>query len=118
MNTLLLNPKKHNRYYPDERSKDVMLKTIKFFEDKGKQKLKADDREGLWYADLLNFQRNEEIFATLLTPTEYGRGESRWDTWRNCEFNEILAFYGLAYWYTWQVSILGLDPSGKARMMH
>lgn len=110
MNTFLLNPKKHNRYYPDERSRDVMLKTIKFFEDKGKQKLKADDREGLWYADFLNFQRNEEIFATLLTPTEYGRGESRWDTWRNCEFNEILAFYGLAYWYTWQVSILGLGP--------
>ena len=27
-----------------------------------------------------------------------------------CEFNEILAFYGLAYWYTWQVSILGLSP--------
>ena len=110
MNTLLLNPKKHNRYYPDERSRDLMLKTIKFFEDKGKQKLKADDREGLWYADFLNFQRKEEIFAILLTPTEYGRGESRWDTWRNCEFNEILAFYGLAYWYTWQVSILGLGP--------
>ena len=26
------------------------------------------------------------------------------------EFNEILAFYGLHYWYTWQVSILGLAP--------
>ena len=38
------------------------------------------------------------------------RPDARWDTWRNCEFNEILAFYGLAYWYTWQVSILGLGP--------
>jgi acyl-CoA dehydrogenase len=110
MNTLLLNPKKHNRYYPDERSRKVMLKTIQFFEDKGKRKLKADDREGVWYADFLNFQKNEKIFATLLTPAEYGAGESRWDTWRNCEFNEILAFYGLGYWYTWQVSILGLGP--------
>ena len=38
------------------------------------------------------------------------RTDCRWDTWRNCEFNEILAFYGLGYWYTWQVSILGLGP--------
>jgi hypothetical protein len=45
-----------------------------------------------------------------LTPTPYGAGDARWDTWRNCEFNEILGFYGLAYWYTWQVSILGLGP--------
>ena len=36
--------------------------------------------------------------------------DCRWDSWRNCEFNEILAFYGLGYWYTWQVSILGLGP--------
>ncbi len=114
MNTLLLNPKKHNRYYPDERSRDIMVKTIQFFEDKGKRKLKADDREGVWYADFLNFQRNEKIFATLLTPAEYSGGEGRWDTWRNCEFNEILAFYGLAYWYTWQVSILGLGPIWKS----
>ncbi len=29
---------------------------------------------------------------------------------RNCAFNEILGFYGLQYWYTWQVTILGLGP--------
>jgi acyl-CoA dehydrogenase len=110
MSTLLLNPKKHNRYYPDERSKEVMLKTIEFFEGKGKKKLKADDRECVWYADFIEFQKKEKIFAALLTPTEYGEKDCRWDTWRNCEFNEILAFYGLAYWYTWQVSILGLGP--------
>ena len=40
----------------------------------------------------------------------YGDADARWDTWRICEFNEILGFYGLAYWYTWQVSILGLGP--------
>jgi acyl-CoA dehydrogenase len=45
-----------------------------------------------------------------LTPTGYGGADCRWDSWRNCEFNEILAFYGLSYWYTWQVSILGLGP--------
>ncbi len=110
MNSLLLNPKKLDRYYPDERSREVMSKTIQFFENKGKQKLKADDRECVWYADFLDFQKKERIFATLLTPAGYGGTDCRWDTWRNCEFNEILAFYGLGYWYTWQVSILGLGP--------
>jgi acyl-CoA dehydrogenase len=110
METLLLNPKNHTRSYPDAYSKGLMLKTIQFFEHKGKAKLKADDRACTWYSDFLDFQKKEKIFASLLTPTGYGGRESRWDTWRNCEFNEILAFYGLGYWYTWQVSILGLGP--------
>ena len=87
-----------------------MLKTIEFFERKGKRNLKEDDRERVWYADFLDFQREERLFANLLTPAGYGDPDCRWDTWRNCEFNEILAFYGLHYWYTWQVSILGLGP--------
>ena len=107
---MLLNPKKHARHYPDARSRDVMLKTIDFFERKGKSKLKADDRAGVWYADFLDFVRRERIFATVLTPAGYGDADARWDTWRICEFGEILGFYGLAYWYTWQVSVLGLGP--------
>jgi acyl-CoA dehydrogenase len=87
-----------------------MQATVDFFERKGKRKLKEDDRERVWYADFLDFQREEKLFATLLTPAAYGDGDCRWDTYRNCEFNEILAFYGLHYWYTWQVSILGLGP--------
>src|SRR4030065_2441525 len=93
MSSLLLNPKKHTRYYPDERSREIMLKTIQFFERKGKQRLKADDRECVWYADFLDFQKNEKVFATLLTPAGYGEGNCRWDTWRNCEFNEDRAVY-------------------------
>ncbi len=106
----LLNPKNHTRYYPDARSRQIMLDTIDFFERKGQAKVKEDDRTFKWYADLLDFNKQEQIFSTLLTPTPYGGPDCRWDTWRNCEFNEILAFYGLAYWYTWQVSILGLGP--------
>jgi acyl-CoA dehydrogenase len=107
---LLLNPHHHSRPYRDERSRQIMLKTIEFFERKGKVRLKTDDRERIWYADMLEFQKSERLFADLLTPAGYGGPDSRWDTWRNCEFNEILAFYGLHYWYTWQVSILGLGP--------
>ena len=107
---ILLNPKQHERSYPDERSREVMLKTIEFFEGKGKRKLKDDDRDRVWYADFLEFVKKERIFATLLTPAGYGAPDTRWDTWRICEFAEILGFYGLAYWYTWQVSVLGLGP--------
>jgi acyl-CoA dehydrogenase len=107
---LLLNPKQHTRFYADEESTHIMLKTIAFFESKGKKKLKEDDRNRVWYEDFLDFVKENEIFSTLLTPPAYGQEGCRWDTWRNCEFNEILAFYGLHYWYTWQVSILGLGP--------
>lgn len=107
---ILLNPKQHTRKYPDEASRDLMLKTIEFFERKGKRKIKEDDQARVWYADFLEYQKQEGLFARLLTPVTYGDGSTRWDTWRNCEFNEILAFYGLGYWYTWQVSILGLGP--------
>lgn len=109
--SILLNPKKHDREYPDARSKEIMDKTIDFFETKGRGKSKKDDHERTWYQDFLDFQAGEKVFSDLLTPSPYGLGpNARWDTWRNCGFNEISAFYGLNYWYTWQVSILGLGP--------
>ncbi|MFN2426781.1 MAG: acyl-CoA dehydrogenase [Candidatus Binatia bacterium] len=112
---LLLDPKHHDREYPDERSREVMRAVIDFFERKGKQALKDDDRANVWYADFLEFVKRERIFATMCTPEAYGAADSRWDTWRNSEFGEILGFYGLAYWYTWQVSVLGLGPIWMSR---
>jgi acyl-CoA dehydrogenase len=107
---ILLNPKQHVRSYPDEGSRAVMRKTIEFFERKGKRRLKEDYYAHVWYADFLDFVRREKIFATMCTPAGYGAPDARWDTWRVCEFAEILGFYGLQYWYTWQVSVLGLGP--------
>jgi acyl-CoA dehydrogenase len=112
---ILLNPKRHTRAYPDERSREVMRRTIEFFEQKGKRRLKADDHARVWYADFLEFVKREGIFATMCTPAGYGGAGSRWDTWRICEFAEILGFYGLQYWYTWQVSVLGLGPIWMSR---
>ena len=109
---MLLNPKKETFSHLDARSRDIMKKTIAFFENRGKAKLKHDDHERVWYADFIEFVKDNKIFATLLTPSPYGGGDPdvRWDTQRNCDFNEILGFYGLPYWYTWQVTILGLGP--------
>jgi acyl-CoA dehydrogenase len=107
---ILLNPNRHVSRCTDGRSREIMARTIEFFESKGLRQLKEDDHERVWYADLLEFLAREKVLATLLTPAAYGGPECRWDNWRNNELNEILAFYGLHYWYTWQVTILGLGP--------
>ena len=107
---MLINPKKAQFDHLDERSREIMKKTIEFFENKGKTKLKSDYHEKVWYADFIDFLKREKVFATLLTPSAHGMEGCRWDTYRNCAFNEILGFYGLPYWYTWQVTILGLGP--------
>lgn len=111
---ILLNPKRYQsqigKTVNDPKTKALMEKTVTFFEEKGLAKIKADDQTGIWYQDFLDFQKSEKIFATFLTPSGYGAGDSRWDTARIEEYSEILGFYGLCYWYTWQVSILGLGP--------
>jgi acyl-CoA dehydrogenase len=112
---LLLNPRSLDTRALDVRSAEILRETIAFFESKGKKRLKDDDRDRVWYRDFLDFQKNEKIFATLLTPRAYGGPHARWDTFRNGAFNEILGFYGLPYWYTWQVTILGLGPFWMSR---
>jgi acyl-CoA dehydrogenase len=108
---ILFNPKKFRGEHLDGRSRELILKTIDFFEKMGKNKLKENDRKMTWYEDFLEFQKNEKIFYTFLTPPQYADDpNARWDTWRICDYNEVLAFYSLAYWYTWQVTILGLGP--------
>jgi acyl-CoA dehydrogenase len=107
---VLLNPIIYSPKHQDESFQEIIQKTIQFFETKGLQKVKDDDTNQVWYADFLDFIKKEKIFATLLTPPAHGKDNYRWDTWRIAHFNEILGFYGLAYWYTWQVSILGLGP--------
>lgn len=110
---ILLNPRKLDaRHYPDQRSRDIMQKTVAFFEKKGLTRLKHDFHNAVWYQDFLDFVKEEGIFASMMTPAEHGKDgeDARWDTWRVCGFAEILGFYGLAYWYTYQVSVLGIGP--------
>jgi len=106
----LLHPKVPSRHCPDARSRELVEKTVGFFEAKGKTRLRKDDLDRAWYADFLDFSRREKLLATFLTPAPLGGEGTRWDTWRNCALNEVLGFYGLPYWYTWQVTILGLGP--------
>jgi acyl-CoA dehydrogenase len=110
--SVLFNPRSYDPADFDEATRQALLATIDFFESRGKTKLKEDDHERTWYADFLEFVKRERIFATLLTPAAEAAGDAdkRWDTARISAFSEIAGFYGLAYWYTWQVTILGLGP--------
>jgi acyl-CoA dehydrogenase len=109
---MLFNPKQATYDHFDARSREIMLTTIDFFEKMGKANLKQDYHEMAWYGDFLEFVKTNRVFSTLLTPSAYAQDDpdARWDTQRICAFNEILGFYGLPYWYAWQVSILGLGP--------
>jgi len=108
----LFNPHSYDPADFDEATRRALLATIDFFETRGKATLKEHDHERTWYADFLEFVKSERIFATFLTPAADGDGDpdKRWDTARISAFSEITGFYGLAYWYTWQVTILGLGP--------
>jgi acyl-CoA dehydrogenase len=109
---VLFNPRTYDPADLDAESRRLLRATIEFFESRGKERLKADDRERIWYSDYLEFLASEGLLAKLLTPAAEAGGDAdkRWDTARICEFNEISAFYGLQHWYTWQVTILGLGP--------
>ena len=106
---MLLNPKELNKTYPDKETEEIMRKTIDFFENLGLAKTNEDYYSARWYTEFLDFLKEEEIMAKLLTPAGYGKN-ARWDTSRIVEFAEILGFYGLTYWYCFQVSALGLGP--------
>ena len=108
----LIQPKKYKSLMSDTGSKVIMDKTIAFFEKMGKERLLDDYNKKVWYREFVDFIGKEQIFAKLLTPSQYGGGDPdcRWDSARNSEYSELLAFYGLGYWYCFQVSILGLGP--------
>lgn len=107
---ILLSPGKLSPRYSDAKTGELMSKLIEFFERRGNDQLQKEYYSHEWYAEFLDFVKDEKVFATMCTPAGYGAEDSRWDTWRICEFAEILGFYGLPYWYVWQVSVLGLGP--------
>ena len=105
----LLNPQSYRGPHPDARSNEMMTSVIAWFENKGLKSIKKDWHEKTWNYDFVEFMKSEQVLATLMTPQGYGEN-AFWNTLRNVEFAEIAAFYGITYWYTFQVSMLGLGP--------
>ncbi|NJP31916.1 acyl-CoA dehydrogenase family protein [Micromonospora thermarum] len=111
-NSLLLNPRTYDPAHLDDETRRLLRATVDFFENRGKKALVDSYNDRVWYGDFLDFVAKEGLFATFLTPAADGGGAAgkRWDTARNAALSEILGFYGLGYWYTWQVTVLGLGP--------
>ncbi|MGB7870780.1 MAG: acyl-CoA dehydrogenase family protein [Mycobacterium sp.] len=109
---LLFDPNTYDPSHFDPETRRQLRAVIDWFEGRGKARLLRDDLEAAWVSDFLDFIKQERIFATFLTPSEYGGGDAnkRWDTSRNAALSEIFGFYGLSYWYAEQVTILGLGP--------
>ncbi|GAA1912289.1 acyl-CoA dehydrogenase family protein [Streptantibioticus ferralitis] len=109
---LLFNPRTYDPTHFDAETRRLLRATVEWFEERGKRKLVEDYRSRAWLEDFLRFSAKEGLFATFLTPATDGGGQpdKRWDTARIAALNEIFGFYGLDYWYAWQVTILGLGP--------
>jgi alkylation response protein AidB-like acyl-CoA dehydrogenase len=110
---LLFNPRTYDPAHFDPETRRLLRATVDWFEARGKRRLIEDYRTRAWLADFLAFAAEEGLFATFLTPAaEAGaqQQDKRWDTARIAALNEIFGFYGLDYWYAWQVTVLGLGP--------
>ncbi|MFJ5831460.1 acyl-CoA dehydrogenase family protein [Streptomyces sp. NPDC093089] len=118
---LLFNPHTYDPAHFDPETRRLLRATVDWFEARGKRRIIEDYRTRAWLGDFLAFAAEEGLFATFLTPSAdagagagqdegQGGGDKRWDTARIAALNEILGFYGLDYWYAWQVTILGLGP--------
>ncbi|MER7550419.1 MULTISPECIES: acyl-CoA dehydrogenase family protein [Streptomyces] len=109
--SLLFNPRTYDPQHFDPETRRLLRATVDWFEARGKRRLIEDYRSRAWLGDFLDFAAKEGLFATFLTPASAaGKDDQRWDTARIAALNEIFGFYGLDYWYAWQVTILGLGP--------
>jgi acyl-CoA dehydrogenase len=105
----LFNPRIYRGGHPDAATNEMLRAVADWFEARGLKRLKQDWHDRSWNHDFVEFMKSRKVLATLMTPAGYGEGAA-WNTLRNVEFAEITAFYGITYWYTFQVSMLGLGP--------
>lgn len=74
---------------------------VKFFKEKGTQKLKQEDREEIWYQDWLDYQKEHKIYAGILDPFEIPK---------LVNFVRAFGSFSPAHGYSFQVSFLGIFP--------
>ena len=105
----LLNPHHYQGRHPEATTNAMMQSVIDHFETKGLKSIKKDWHDKVWNHEFVEFMKQHQVLATLMTPEGYG-DNATWNSYRNVEFAEIAGFYGITYWYTFQVSMLGLGP--------
>jgi acyl-CoA dehydrogenase len=114
---LLFNPSAYDAAHYDEPTRRALLAVRRFFEAKGHAVLKAESHDATWYDDFLEMIARDGVFARFGTPAAVGQltggsdgKTARWDTARNNDLSQLLAWYSLEHWYAWQVTVLGLGP--------
>jgi acyl-CoA dehydrogenase len=83
---------------------------IEFFQSKGLEALKREDRQEDWYADWIDYQARHGIYASLLSPQQYSSLGHQFSISRLVRFLEVFAYFSPAHGYSLHVSFLGLFP--------
>lgn len=108
--SMLFNPLNEDFKSYDKETQEIFFKIVEFFETKGLNSIRIDNKHRIWQDDFMKYQAKHGIYKTLLTQAGYGDDNSRFDLYRLTTACEILAFYGEAYQYPLQVSVLGVGP--------
>ncbi len=105
-------PAKHPRSFigSEYENDSAFVALIRFFEEKGLEQLKKEDREETFYDDWLAYQAKHGIYASLLSPAKYSTRGHSFNLHRICRFMEAFAFYSPSHGYSLQVSFLGIFP--------
>jgi acyl-CoA dehydrogenase len=93
---LLFNPNTYDPQQFDEETRRLLRATIDWFEGQGKKRILDDDLTAQWPAEFVDFVKREKLFATFLTPSEFGSADARsteggsnpdkrWDGARNAD---------------------------------
>jgi acyl-CoA dehydrogenase len=83
---------------------------VDFFQNKGLEALKQEDRQEDWYQDWINYQAQHGLYASLLSPKRYSSLGHRFDLRKLTRFLEAFAYFSPAHAYSLHVSFLGLFP--------
>jgi acyl-CoA dehydrogenase len=83
---------------------------VEFFQRKGLEALKREDRQEDWYQDWLDYQAQHGLYAGLLSPQRYSSRGQQLNLLKLTRFIEAFAYFSPAHAYSLQVSFLGLFP--------
>ncbi|HJT76711.1 MAG TPA: acyl-CoA dehydrogenase [Gemmataceae bacterium] len=83
---------------------------VDFFEKKGLEALKQEDRQEGWYQDWIDYQSRHGLYAGLLSPQRYSSRGHQFRIGKLVRFLEVFAYFSPAHAYSLHVSFLGLFP--------
>jgi acyl-CoA dehydrogenase len=83
---------------------------IAFFQNKGLEALKQEDRQEDWYQDWIDYQAKHGLYASLLSPKQHSRRGHQFNILKLTRFLEVFAYFSPAHAYSLHVSFLGLFP--------